>query len=160
MRAPKIAAAIFFAIGFHAFAAVPPEYEPLKAEAEKYYSDGSYAKAHDAYEKAKSMDLPAAEMRWVDFRLADTLWRSPGRHANRGHHPTRPRPAGAGGADPRPSRAWRTMTASGRRWRNRWAIIFGRGAIRGIGARRGRITSRRWIGGRARRTSNWPASVI
>ncbi|HEX4647075.1 MAG TPA: alpha-2-macroglobulin, partial [Verrucomicrobiae bacterium] len=57
-------------------AALPPDYEPVKAQAEKLYADGSFRLAHDEYEKAKAMELPAAELRWVDFRLADTLWRS------------------------------------------------------------------------------------
>ncbi len=53
-----------------------PDYPELKASAEKLYADGSFAQAHDAYEKAKALELPPAEKRWVDFRLADTLWRS------------------------------------------------------------------------------------
>ncbi len=53
-----------------------PDYPELKANAEKLYADGSFAQAHDAYEKAKALELSAADKRWVDFRLADTLWRS------------------------------------------------------------------------------------
>ncbi|MGH9858318.1 MAG: hypothetical protein ACRD4B_10785, partial [Acidobacteriota bacterium] len=52
------------------------EYVPLKAEAEKFYREGSYARAHELYKKADSMTLSADESRWVDFRIADTLWRS------------------------------------------------------------------------------------
>ena len=37
------------------FAAAPPEYESLKAEAEKFYADGSYAKAHELYARAMEM---------------------------------------------------------------------------------------------------------
>lgn len=51
-------------------------YAELKASAEKLYADGSFAQAHDAYEKAKALELAPADKRWVDFRLADTLWRS------------------------------------------------------------------------------------
>jgi uncharacterized protein YfaS (alpha-2-macroglobulin family) len=57
-------------------AAVPPEYETLKTEAEKLFADGSFARAREAYQRAEGMDLPPAEKRWVEFRLADTQWRS------------------------------------------------------------------------------------
>src|SRR5437868_1991944 len=76
MRALKILVGLCLTLCLNTFAALPPEYDQLKADAEKLYAQGSFAKAHEAYEKAKPMDLPAAEMRWVDFRLADTLWRS------------------------------------------------------------------------------------
>src|SRR5207248_6646940 len=56
--------------------AVPPEYQSLKKEAEKLFADGSFARAHEAYQKAEAMELPAEEKRWVEFRLADTQWRS------------------------------------------------------------------------------------
>src|SRR6185295_16771672 len=66
-----------FAAVFHLWgAALPPEYEPIKAEAEKEYANGSFARAHDAYGRAQNLELPAAEKRWVDFRLADTQWRA------------------------------------------------------------------------------------
>ena len=57
-------------------AAAPPEYESLKANAEKFYADGSFAKAHDLYAGVNVTNLPPAELRWVGFRLADTQWRS------------------------------------------------------------------------------------
>ncbi|MCS6804576.1 MAG: alpha-2-macroglobulin family protein [Acidobacteriota bacterium] len=53
-----------------------PEYERLKADAERRYAEGSYAQAHELYMKADALSLPPDEARWVDFRLADTLWRS------------------------------------------------------------------------------------
>jgi hypothetical protein len=52
------------------------EYETLKTEAERLYGEGSYSLAHELYAKAEALDLPPAEARWVDFRMADTLWRS------------------------------------------------------------------------------------
>src|SRR5437867_3858744 len=54
----------------------PPDYEKLKAEAERLYGQGSYALAHDLYLKAGTPALPLAEARWLSFRVADTLWRS------------------------------------------------------------------------------------
>ncbi|EEF58488.1 MG2 domain-containing protein [Pedosphaera parvula] len=51
-------------------------YQQLKAEAEKFFSEGSYAKAHDVYERAGKLPLSTNDTRWVKFRLADTLWRS------------------------------------------------------------------------------------
>jgi len=56
--------------------AQPAKYETLKAEAESFFSDGSYGRAHEIYLQADALDLPPTEARWVDFRLADTLWRS------------------------------------------------------------------------------------
>ncbi|MBI3948971.1 MAG: alpha-2-macroglobulin [Acidobacteria bacterium] len=56
----------------------PPQsdYERLKVAAERLYSESSYALAHELYLKADAMTLPPEEARWVDFRVADTLWRS------------------------------------------------------------------------------------
>jgi hypothetical protein len=51
-------------------------YNTLKAEAERLYAEKSYAKANELYQQAESTNLPAAEARWVKFRLADTLWRA------------------------------------------------------------------------------------
>jgi uncharacterized protein YfaS (alpha-2-macroglobulin family) len=53
-----------------------PDYSQLRAEAEQAYAAGSYARAHDIYSKVKKPGLPAAEARWLEFRLADTLWRA------------------------------------------------------------------------------------
>ena len=57
-------------------AALPPEYEAQKAEAEKLYTEGSFAKANEAYHQVALTNLPPAEQRWVQFRLADSQWRS------------------------------------------------------------------------------------
>ncbi|MGB9178495.1 MAG: alpha-2-macroglobulin family protein [Pyrinomonadaceae bacterium] len=53
-----------------------PGYQQLKAEAEKLYAEASYSQSHDLYEKAAALKLPTEESRWVQFRLADTLWRA------------------------------------------------------------------------------------
>src|SRR5436190_14618182 len=50
-------------------------YDALKREAEKFVEEKSYAHAHQLYEQAGKLTLPAIERRWVDFRLADTAWR-------------------------------------------------------------------------------------
>ncbi|MDB6124141.1 MAG: Large extracellular alpha-helical protein [Pedosphaera sp.] len=52
------------------------DYKELKTSAEKFFTDGSFAKANEVYQQAKGLKLSTNEMRWVDFRLADTLWRS------------------------------------------------------------------------------------
>ncbi|HEY1174209.1 MAG TPA: alpha-2-macroglobulin family protein [Verrucomicrobiae bacterium] len=52
------------------------EYAPLKTEAEKLFAEKSYAKANEVYAKAKALTLSTADTRWVEFRLADTQWRS------------------------------------------------------------------------------------
>ncbi|MBI4750569.1 MAG: alpha-2-macroglobulin [Acidobacteria bacterium] len=52
------------------------QYQTLKAQAEKLYQEKSYALANAEYAKINPALLPLAESRWVQFRLADTLWRS------------------------------------------------------------------------------------
>ncbi|MCZ6872303.1 MAG: hypothetical protein O7G88_02055, partial [bacterium] len=56
--------------------AQPNDYLALKAKAEKFYTERSYQEAHDLYQQADTMTLPPPEAGWVDFRLADTHWRS------------------------------------------------------------------------------------
>jgi alpha-2-macroglobulin len=50
-------------------------YGALKAEAERLYAEASYSQSREIYLKARSIKLPPEEARWVEFRLADTLWR-------------------------------------------------------------------------------------
>lgn len=52
------------------------DYSKLKAEAERSYEQGSYARANEIYSKVQRTTLPADEARWVAFRLADTSWRA------------------------------------------------------------------------------------
>ena len=52
------------------------EYTQIKLRAEQLYRDGSFAQSHEEYTKARALSLNATESRWVDFRLADTTWRS------------------------------------------------------------------------------------
>ena len=52
------------------------DYPRLKADAERAYAEGSYAKAKELYSQVDQAALPKAEARWVEFRLADTLWRA------------------------------------------------------------------------------------
>jgi uncharacterized protein YfaS (alpha-2-macroglobulin family) len=68
--------ALLCAVGLATIQAQQSDYETLKAQAEKFYADASYAKAREGYVKARALTLPPAESRWVAFRLADTLWRS------------------------------------------------------------------------------------
>ena len=63
--------------GFQLHAANPPEYESLKTEAENFYADKSFAKAHELYGRAMVMsNITSNEVRWVWFRNYDTQWRS------------------------------------------------------------------------------------
>ncbi len=57
-------------------AAQQPEYSQLKADAERAYAQGTYIRAHEIYAKVDKARLSPAEARWVEFRLADTLWRA------------------------------------------------------------------------------------
>ena len=53
-----------------------PTYEALKAEAERLYAEASYSQARELYLKVRAVKLQPEESRWVEFRLADTLWRA------------------------------------------------------------------------------------
>src|ERR1017187_1162894 len=63
-------------LALNLFAALPPEYETLKADAEKLFADGSFSKANELYRSVNLTNLPPEESRWVQFRVADTQWRS------------------------------------------------------------------------------------
>lgn len=63
-------------IPLHLASAQQGEYERLKTEAEKYYDQGSFSKARKLYIETNALRLAPTEKRWVDFRLADALWRS------------------------------------------------------------------------------------
>jgi alpha-2-macroglobulin len=61
--------------------AVPPQsgpraYEAMRAEAEKFYAEKSFARAHAIYAEAARLELSEEEKRWVTFRVADTAWRA------------------------------------------------------------------------------------
>ena len=73
MRILRLLTGLFFVCCFNAGAAAIPGYDET---AEKFYAEGSFAKAHDRYQSAADEKLTAAQKRLVDFRLADTLWRS------------------------------------------------------------------------------------
>lgn len=51
-------------------------YSLLKTQGEMYFRKGSFAKAHEVYVKAQKLQLSKPDKRWVDFRTADTQWRS------------------------------------------------------------------------------------
>ncbi|MBL8206278.1 MAG: alpha-2-macroglobulin [Blastocatellia bacterium] len=52
------------------------DYAKLKAEAEKFYAEKSFSRAHELYLQADRKQVATAEARWIEFRLADTLWRA------------------------------------------------------------------------------------
>lgn len=74
----KLTPALFLLTLFGLSLAQSPaiQYEELKRQAESFYAEGSYQRAHELYEQAEGLDLPAGEARWVVFRLADTRWRA------------------------------------------------------------------------------------
>lgn len=55
---------------------MPDSFQSLKAEAERLYDRGSFARAHKVYLDAQNLELNEEDARWVQFRLADTLWRA------------------------------------------------------------------------------------
>src|SRR5688572_17899277 len=72
-----IAAALILSVA----AAVPPQatgsaYDALKREAERYYAEKSFSRAHQLYEDAAKLELSVDDRRWVRMRLADTAWRA------------------------------------------------------------------------------------
>ena len=52
------------------------DYSQTKAQAEKFFADGSYARANQLYATVSKAGLSPEELRWVSFRLADTEWRA------------------------------------------------------------------------------------
>jgi hypothetical protein len=52
------------------------DYSQLRTEAETQYAQGSYSRANELYSKVDKTRLSAAQVRWVEFRLADTSWRA------------------------------------------------------------------------------------
>src|SRR5688572_19275195 len=79
--ARKTVVATLVALFVLALPAKPPQsgasaYDALKREAEQYVAEKSFSRAHELYEQASKLELSPAERRWVEFRLADTEWRS------------------------------------------------------------------------------------
>src|SRR6185503_12345963 len=57
-------------------AAPQNDYTKLKSDAERLYAAGSYAKANEIYLRVNKTGLSPADVRWVEFRVADTSWRA------------------------------------------------------------------------------------
>ncbi len=53
-----------------------PDYQKLKADAERLYAEKSFSKSHDLYQHAEGWQLSPNDAQWVSFRIADTLWRA------------------------------------------------------------------------------------
>ena len=51
-------------------------YSEVRERAERHYAEKSYQLANSIYAKAKALELSADEAFWVEYRLADTQWRS------------------------------------------------------------------------------------
>ena len=75
MKTTAISVAAFFFLIFSALAQ-QPDYSQLKADAEAQYAQGSYARANEIYARVDKSKLSPSEVRWVEFRLADTSWRA------------------------------------------------------------------------------------
>ena len=52
------------------------DYSRAKADAEAQYTQGSYARANEIYAGVDKSRLSPGESRWVEFRIADTMWRA------------------------------------------------------------------------------------
>ena len=52
------------------------DYSQLRQQAEAQYAQGNYSRAHELYSKVDKLKLAAPDVRWVEFRLADTSWRA------------------------------------------------------------------------------------
>ena len=55
---------------------VPDGYERARDKAERFFAEGSFARARQLYEQLGDEQLPEAEARWVEFRTADSTWRA------------------------------------------------------------------------------------
>ena len=75
MKTTAISVTAFLFLIFNALAQ-QPDYSQLKAQAEREYAQGSYARANETYARVDKSKLSAADIRWVEFRLADTSWRA------------------------------------------------------------------------------------
>jgi hypothetical protein len=71
-----ILSAVVFAFLLFQATAQQPDYAQLRATAEAEYSQKSFARAHDIYARIDKSKLSAADVRWVEFRLADSSWRA------------------------------------------------------------------------------------
>jgi uncharacterized protein YfaS (alpha-2-macroglobulin family) len=58
--------------------ALAADFGEQRRAAEQFFSEGSYAKAREAYLRIETNSLGKSDQRWVSFRLADTQWRSQG----------------------------------------------------------------------------------
>ncbi len=72
---------IIFSVAVFAFlllnaVAQQADYSQLKATAETEYANKSYARANEIYARVDKSKLSVSELRWVEFRLADTSWRA------------------------------------------------------------------------------------
>ena len=75
MKITIISISTFFFLLFNTLAQ-QPDYPQLRTEAETQYAQGSYARANELYSSIDKSKLSTADVRWVEFRLADTAWRS------------------------------------------------------------------------------------
>ena len=75
MKTIAISITAFVFLIFNAFAQ-QPDYAQLRTEAEAQYAQGSYARANEIYARVDKSKLSAPDVRWVEFRLADTSWRA------------------------------------------------------------------------------------
>ena len=53
-----------------------PDYSQLRSDAETQYAQGSYSRANELYSRVDKTKLSPTDVRWVEFRLADTSWRA------------------------------------------------------------------------------------
>ena len=75
MKTIVLSVSLFFFLLFNAVAQ-QPDYPQLRNEAEAQFAQGSYVRAHEIYSRVDKTKLGAADLRWVEFRLADTSWRA------------------------------------------------------------------------------------
>lgn len=77
MKTIILSISVFTFLLFHSVAQ-QTDYSQLRNDAEAEYAQGSYARANEIYAQIDRSKLNRAELRWVEFRLADTTWRAQG----------------------------------------------------------------------------------
>lgn len=63
------------------------DFDQAKTQAETLFAEGSFSKARETYQGVETNGLSQANLRWLQFRLADTQWRAQASTNNRDNTP-------------------------------------------------------------------------
>ena len=63
------------------------DFEQARTEGERFFAEGSFSRAREVYQGVETNGLSRADLRWLQFRLADTQWRAEASTNNRDKGP-------------------------------------------------------------------------